>query len=451
MARVRTPISPADKPASRPSRAGAERGRHRRVAPPVEASLAKPWIAQALLQLTNQGALRRVLGVARSNDVALDIADRVVSLMPDAAVTVVGRWTIEVEACVGDAAELDAFAATLSAAVAEPFDLDGEHHVIDLAIGIAAGPPGSVDDVRLAEEVEDALCQSRIEHAPVVRDLSLANPMVDALSLKRDLPGAIDRGEMFLQYQPKVHVRRQEVASAEALVRWRHPVRGLILPGDFIPLAESTRDIDRLTLWTIEQAITDQRRLRAEGQDITIFINISGQLLSNAKFVKRVCEIVSASDASLGFEITETSVIRDPVSAIANLNVFADHGIAIAIDDYGAGLSSLAYLKQLPAQELKIDKMFVLQLTSSNRDPLIVRSTIDLAHALEMEVTAEGVETPAALALLSVMGCDMIQGYLISRPLEIDAFCHYMRDHKDAALVDSARATFRAGVFRRVA
>jgi len=443
MARARTPIESADKPDQR-SRQGARRGAH------SDTSAGAPWLAQALLQLTNQGALRRLLGVARTNRVALDVADRIVAALPDATVAIAGRWTIEVDGFVGDAAELAAFADALANVIADPFDLDGEAHVVDLAIGVAAGPPNMIDDVRLAEEVEDALAQSRNDHAPVVRDLSQPDPMIDALALRRELPGAIERGEMFLQYQPKVHVRRQEVASAEALVRWRHPTRGLILPGDFIPLAEITRDIDRLTLWTIEQVIADQALLRGDGQNITIFINISGQLLSNAKFVKRACEIVTATDVSLGFEITETSVIRDPVSAIANLNVFADHGIEIAIDDYGAGLSSLAYLKQLPARELKIDKMFVLQLTSSNRDPLIVRSTIDLAHALEMEVTAEGVETPAALALLSVMGCDMIQGYLISRPLEIEAFRHYMRDHKDAALVDTARATFRAGALRRV-
>jgi EAL domain-containing protein (putative c-di-GMP-specific phosphodiesterase class I) len=146
-------------------------------------------------------------------------------------------------------------------------------------------------------------------------------------------------------------------------------------------------------------------------------------LLADANFVAETCEIIAQNkDAKLGFEITETAVIRDPASAIRHLQVFADKGVTLAIDDYGAGLSSLAYLKQLPARELKIDKMFVMQLTSSNRDPLIVRSTIDLAHALEMEVTAEGVETPSALALLSVMGCDMVQGFLISRPLGIDAF-----------------------------
>ena len=151
-------------------------------------------------------------------------------------------------------------------------------------------------------------------------------------------------------------------------------------------------------------------------------------LLADADFVKEACAIVSISGAKLGFEITETAVIRDPDSAIQHLQSFADIGVQLAIDDYGAGLSSLAYLKRLPANELKIDKMFVMQLTSSNRDPLIVRSTIDLAHALEMEVTAEGVETPSALALLSVMGCDMVQGYLLSRPLGFDAFRKYLAD-----------------------
>jgi EAL domain-containing protein (putative c-di-GMP-specific phosphodiesterase class I) len=159
-------------------------------------------------------------------------------------------------------------------------------------------------------------------------------------------------------------------------------------------------------------------------------------LLADAEFVKEACAIVSTSGAKLGFEITETAVIRDPDSAIRHLQTFADIGVQLAIDDYGAGLSSLAYLKRLPANELKIDKMFVMQLTSSNRDPLIVRSTIDLAHALEMEVTAEGVETPSALALLSVMGCDMVQGFLLSRPLGFEAFRKYLAD--EAHLASSA-------------
>ena len=257
---------------------------------------------------------------------------------------------------------------------------------------------------------------------------------------------------MFLQYQPKVHVRRQEIASAEALVRWQHPVRGLILPGDFITVAEEARQIAALTLWTIDRVVADQHVLAADGHDLTVFINISGQLLGDAAFVAAACAKVRAGGVMIGFEITETAVIRDPESAIANLRIFADVGITIAIDDYGAGLSSLAYLKQLPARELKIDKMFVLQLTSSNRDPLIVRSTIDLAHALDMEVTAEGVETQAAMALLGVMGCDMVQGYLISRPISIDAFRQFLRDDR-LSPVEAPRPVEdqRPAMFRRPA
>jgi EAL domain-containing protein (putative c-di-GMP-specific phosphodiesterase class I) len=271
----------------------------------------------------------------------------------------------------------------------------------------------------------------------------MGTPAFDRLTLTRELGAAIVNGEMFLQYQPKVHVRRHEISSAEALVRWQHPTRGLVLPGDFISLAEEIGEIGPLTLWTLDKVIEDQRTLAADGNDLTIFINISGQLLADAEFVAAACARVCDNEARIGFEITETSVIRDPQSAIANLQTFADVGITIAIDDYGAGLSSLAYLKQLPARELKIDKMFVLQLTSSNRDPLIVRSTIDLAHALEMEVTAEGVETQAAMALLTVMGCDMVQGYLISRPISIDAFRHFLREDKLRPEEDNSQSMFK--------
>ncbi|WP_246586918.1 EAL domain-containing protein [Stakelama flava] len=237
-----------------------------------------------------------------------------------------------------------------------------------------------------------------------------------------------------MQYQPKIHLRRQDIASAEALVRWQHPSRGLIMPGDFIAAAEEAGSIAALSLWGIKQVIADQRRLAATGHDIPIFINISGVLLADADFVVEACRLLKGSKAKIGFEITETAVIRDPAVALRHLQQFADIGIPVAIDDYGAGLSSLAYLKQLPASELKIDKMFITQLTSSNRDPLIVRSTIDLAHAMEMEVTAEGVESPAALALLSVMGCDLVQGYLISRPLNFDAFLTFVEKEGHRAM-----------------
>lgn len=279
----------------------------------------------------------------------------------------------------------------------------------------------------MLEEAERALEQARSAELSVLREVQSVVGANGPYDLAGELRPAIADGDLCLQYQPKVQIRRRQVVSVEALVRWRHPVHGLIMPGDFIPLAERTRDIVDLTLWTIGQVIGDQRALAANGHDLPIFVNVSGVLLSDADFVRRASALVKSSGGRIGFEITETAVIRDPESAIANLHAFADIGVSLSIDDYGAGLSSLAYLKRMPASELKIDKLFITHLTTTHRDPLIVRSTIDLAHAMEMQVVAEGVETPAALALLSVMGCDIAQGFLISRPVDMPALLRFLK------------------------
>ncbi|RZL84637.1 MAG: EAL domain-containing protein [Sphingomonas sp.] len=396
-----------------------------------------------MTEISNFAVLRRHLGRLRADTVIVDVAARISDALPDARVMIAGRDVAEVAFESTARLALDVAIAALEVAFEQPFDIDGESYVIHIQLGAgAAAVAGHPDDVHLIEEAERALIEARAERIAVARDVTGNSATIDRAELARDLALAIEREELFLQYQPKVHLRRQEITSVEALVRWNHPTRGLVLPNDFIPLAEESRDIVALTLWTIRRSIADQKTLAANGHDLRIFINIAGALLADPRFVRRACALVQSSGAQLGFEITETSVIRDPESAIANLKVFAEIGIVIAIDDYGAGLSSLAYLKQLPARELKIDKLFVTQLTSSNRDPLIVRSTIDLAHALEMEVVAEGVETQAAMALLSVMGCDMIQGFLISRPICLDALIHFLEDGKYQAMAADMRAPF---------
>lgn len=401
-----------------------------------------PWRFLCFAEIMNFVPLRRHLGAPRADCLIMDVADRVSEHLPDARLAVVGRTTLEFGFGGDDIQDVQDAFDQLQHVFAEAIDLDGEPHRIELILGGAAAPIATAEDVRLVEEAEQALAEARHDNRMTIRDLSLGTPAFDRVSLVRDLKQAVDRGEMFLQYQPKVHLRRQEISSAEALVRWQHPVRGLILPGDFIPAAEESNAIGPLTLWTLDQVIADQKMLAAAGHDLLLFINISGQLLCDSTFVARACQMVQSGGARIGFEITETSVIRDPETAIAHLQVFAETGITLAIDDYGAGLSSLAYLKQLPAKELKIDKLFVTQLTSSNRDPLIVRSTIDLAHALDMEVTAEGVETQAAMALLSVMGCDMVQGFLISRPISIDAFQQFLEEERHLIAAADPRASF---------
>ena len=386
------------------------------------------WQFLCAVEILNFAQLRRHVGTVRADGLVMDVASKIAAHLPDARLSAIGRTALEFAFDGGGIGDLNSALSSLNDAFATQLDIDGEHYRVDIALSGVAAPCAQVDSVRLVEELEEAAELARTEQRIVVRDLSEAAPAFDRLTLIRDLGTALENNEMFLQYQPKVHVRRQKVTSAEALIRWRHPVRGLVLPGDFIPAAEESREIAALTLWTLDQVVADQKRLRAAGHDLDIFVNISGRLLGDAAFIAQASERVQAGGGRIGFEITETSVIRDPDTAIAHLRQVADIGIPIAIDDYGAGLSSLAYLKQLPARELKIDKMFVMQLTSSNRDPLIVRSTIDLAHALEMEVTAEGVETQAALALLSVMGCDMVQGFLISRPVSLEALLQFLDD-----------------------
>jgi EAL domain-containing protein (putative c-di-GMP-specific phosphodiesterase class I) len=400
------------------------------------------WVFQCLAEIANFSELRRRLGVVHAARLIEAIEGRVMGALPAVRATTTGRSSLEFR-FEGDArGDVDAALAILAARLAMPVRIDGVSARCDVVLAAAAAPIECADDVRLAEELEEAATIARREQRIVIRDLSASDSMVGQLGLARDLPGAAARGEMCLHYQPKLHLRRQKVAGVEALIRWRHPERGLIFPGDFIPAAEEARVIAELTLWTLDQVVADQRRLAQAGHDLEIFVNISGQLLNDAGFVAQACDRVRSTHGRIGFEITETSVIRDPDTAIAHLREIAAIGVPIAIDDYGAGLSSLAYLKQLPARELKIDKMFVMQLTSSNRDPLIVRSTIDLAHAMEMEVTAEGVETQAALALLNVMGCDMVQGFLISRPMPFEALIEFLAEKPRLAHPSPGKGAF---------
>jgi EAL domain-containing protein (putative c-di-GMP-specific phosphodiesterase class I) len=248
---------------------------------------------------------------------------------------------------------------------------------------------------------------------------------VTASSLAEDLDAAIVRNELFIVHQPKMRARTGEITAVETLVRWQHPTRGLVGPNDFIGLAEERGEMRRITEWVIRQTIREQKSLAACGHALAFNVNLSAKVLADRDFADWALATVRDAAGPIGFEITETAMIADPHGALRNLHLFADAGIKIAIDDYGAGLSSLAYLKQLPAHELKIDRMFISGLSSSHRDPLLVRSTIDLAHALDMEVTAEGVDSPAAMALLKVMGCDVVQGFLLAMPMllgELRAF-----------------------------
>ena len=264
-------------------------------------------------------------------------------------------------------------------------------------------------------------------------------------TLIRDLRAAIAADALEVHYQPKMDARSSRIVSLEALVRWRDAKGDSISPARFIPLAERSGDIRALTLRVLERTCWDYRYLAANGQDQPVYVNISAQLVSDTTFVDQLIATVRAAKVRLGIEVTETAVLEDPERALANLDRIAAAGIAIAIDDYGVGLSSLTYLRRMPASELKIDMSFIRDLSDSHRDPLIVRSTVDLAHGLGMKVTAEGVDKPETMALLRVMGCDFVQGYQIAPALKREACLAFLRDD---ASIDQSLPEFATALAR---
>ena len=234
-----------------------------------------------------------------------------------------------------------------------------------------------------------------------------------------EMLGAIGSGDIFIHLQPKYDLRLGRTTGVEALVRWRHPVRGAVTPDEFIPLAEETGHIRTLTEHVLSLAIAQQAALAQAGRNLAMSVNLSGRLVGDPEFAESCMTLAKGACGQLCLEITETAVIDNPALALQMIDRFVSAGLQISIDDYGSGLSSLAYLKQIRAHELKIDKAFIIGMTGGQKDALLVRSTIDLAHSLGLKVTAEGVETATAQALLAGMGCDMAQGYLIARPMPL--------------------------------
>jgi EAL domain-containing protein (putative c-di-GMP-specific phosphodiesterase class I) len=229
--------------------------------------------------------------------------------------------------------------------------------------------------------------------------------------------------DLLLHYQPKVGVVSGEIRDAEALVRWNHSTLGLIYPDAFVPLAERTGLITELTSWVLTQALHDCARWRHAGVDAGVAVNISPRELSDRSIVERVLRILDEHGLpgeALSLEITENAFLRDPAHAIALLEELRAEGVRVSLDDFGAGYSSLAYLKHLPLTEVKIDKSFVLNMATEPRDEMIVRSIVELGHNLGVAVVAEGVDDEGTLERLAEIGCDVAQGYLIARPMEAE-------------------------------
>ncbi len=309
----------------------------------------------------------------------------------------------------------------ISRVLQEPFPVDGRVLPLGGSIGIALFPEHGEDGGSLLRRADVAMYAAK--HAGggiMLYEPGLDTHSMDRLTLATELRQGIERGEIEVYYQPKLDLRTGEICGAEALARWRHPGRGLVLPMEFISLAERIGVINTLTFRVLETAIKQCGAWANAGVHIPVAVNLSPISLLDGQLVDRVQEILKAQGCtacSLVLEVTEGALMADTPRAQETLARLHAMGIVLSIDDFGTGYSSLARLKNLPLSEVKIDQSFVIDMLEDDNDAAIVRATIDLAHNLGLKVVAEGVETAGHLERLKSFGCDMAQGYYLSRPL----------------------------------
>jgi len=349
---------------------------------------------------------RRLVGAVRPEDTVARLGgDEFAVLLPDIehpndAIEVAGR---------------------IKTALAEPFMLEGVLMDVDVSIGIALCPQHGDEAEVLMRRADVAMYvakgeQTGIEVYDVARDPNSPARLGTVTALRE----ALDQGQLELHYQPKVSLADGTVVGVEALVRWQHPVRGLVPPDEFVPLAERTGLVHRLTAFVLREALDQVTEWWAHGLQVPVAVNVSMRDLQETDLAGLVAAELDAHHlppTALVLEVTESVLAQDPGRAVATLRELADLGVSSSLDDFGTGYSSLLLLERLPVAEIKIDRSFVRRLDEEGGDPAMVRSIVGFAHGLGLSVVAEGVETSAAWKLLREMGCDVAQGYRVARPM----------------------------------
>jgi EAL domain-containing protein (putative c-di-GMP-specific phosphodiesterase class I) len=313
----------------------------------------------------------------------------------------------------------------------QPFDLRVMQVKIGVSIGISLFPDHAGDGSTLLRYADVAMYyakRNKLQHTIYSAEIDPHTPR--RLELISDLGRAIVEDQLVLHYQPKVRAANGELDGVEALVRWQHPAHGFIPPDEFVPLCEISDIIRPLTLWVLRRALNDHRRLREAGFDVGVSVNVSVRNMLDSQFPDEVIHILdecATGAEALTLEITESALMEDPRRAQASIDALHRAGVIISIDDFGTGYSSLSYLKHLPVQELKIDRGFVFDMLADDNDAVIVQSTIDLAHSLGIEVTAEGVENAAVVRRLQGMRCDYMQGFHFAKPMAYGALLSWLQ------------------------
>lgn len=336
-----------------------------------------------------------------------------------------------------DHGKADVCSSMIVSSFAEPLPV-GEFMVdLRVSVGLTRFPADGDDISSLLRHANSALDGARMsEQRYSWYDADLSAAQKDKLSMMSDLREALMAGEVKFAYQPKLDLATGQITSVEALMRWISPTRGFVSPEEFISMAEKTGDIRRLTDWALETAVRQVADWRGQGINLAVAVNLSTNDLMNSKLPNQILELLnkySVPASSLKLEVTESAVMHDMSRALDVLNMLSAMGLILSIDDYGTGYSSLSYIKSLPVSEIKIDKSFILKLAEDEEDKILVRSTIELAHNLGMQVTAEGVENEESVDLLKDYGCNTLQGYHICRPIPSDELVEFLNEFENAA------------------
>jgi len=396
----------------------------------VNAEAAGTQIGLLLVDLDRFKDVNEALGHQSGDTLLQEVAERLKRHVPDGGM--VARLGGDEFAVVMHNTDIEAatnYAHRLIGMLSRPFALTTQTLVISASLGIAVSEPGSTAPGLLRQADVAIHAAKRRRSGVAVFSSSHDERALKRLEMSSDLPSAIVSGQLVLHYQPQMDVRSGVVRAAEALVRWEHPDRGLIAPDLFLPLAEEIGLMNRLTEWVLDAAISQIRTWNSVGLRIRLSVNLSAEDLRDGTLSATISRLLSKYEVAaeqLCLELTETTLTTEAERAAECLRTLAKSGIRISIDDFGTGYSSLSHLKQFTVDELKIDKQFVMGMQEDADDAAIVRSTIELAHRLGIDVVVEGVENDETYDEIRKMRAECAQGYLIGRPMPASTFEAWM-------------------------
>jgi diguanylate cyclase (GGDEF)-like protein len=382
-------------------------------------------VAVLVMDLTDFKAVNDSLGHAVGDDLLKQVGPRLAASLR-AADTVARLGGDEFAILLPGTDETGAarVAQKMLAALEQAFPLEGETLDIGASVGVAVAPAHATQAEQLLSRADVAMYAAKGSLAGLaVFSAEHERDGAGRLALMSDLRRAVDEGELVLYYQPQIDLRTGGITSVEALVRWMHPKRGLVGPDEFIPLAERTGLIKRLTRTVLTEAIRQARAWELAGLRVPIAVNLSMRNIHDPQLPQTIAQLLQRWDARpdlLRLEMTETVLAADPERALQTMDSLRAMGVHIALDDFGIGYSSLAYLNRLPLDEIKIDRSFVIGMVDDESSATIVRATVELGHGLGYAVVAEGVENAETRQRLTALGCDAIQGFLVARPMPAD-------------------------------